>query len=94
MIKTYFTITFYESDIYVIKSMLSLFLSLIYSALRFWICVKGLGQKVLSAGIFNGCLRFFLPDEGHYCRMNEHPVESVLHPSTNKQETDIQEGLS
>ena len=85
MIKTNFTITFFESEIcfkinakfiFITNTQLVTFLDLC-----FLVALKTEAKKVLSAGIFNGCLRFFLPDEGHYCRINDHPVESVLHPS-------------
>ena len=85
MIKTNFTITFFESEIcFKINAKFILITNthpVTFLDLRFLVVLKTQAKKVLSAGIFNGCLRFFLPDEEHYCRMNDHPVECVLHPS-------------
>ena len=87
MIKTNFTITFFESEIcFKINAKFILITNthpVTFLDLRFLVVLKTQAKKVLSAGIFNGCLRFFLPDEEHYCRMNDHPVECVLHSSCN-----------
>ena len=85
MIKTNFTITFFESEIcFKINAKFILITNthpVTFLDLRFLVVLKTQAKKVLSAGIFNGCLRFFLPDEEQYCRMNDHPVECVLQPS-------------
>ena len=88
MVKTNFTIIFFKSEIcFKINAKFILITNthpVTFLNLRFLVVLKTYAKKVLSAGIFNGCLRFFLPDEEHYCRMNDHPVECVLQPSTDK----------